>query len=324
MREVQIAAESWSLHRPFVISRLTQTAAQVVTVTLREGEHQGQGECERADALEFDAPAVLATLQAVRSQLATVNRAGLAGLLPAGNARNAVDCALWELEARQRGVACHELAGLAAPAPLTTAWTIGLDSPTAMAAMAARCGHLPLLKLKLGGEGDVARVAAVREAAPGARLIADANQAWTPALTAAYLPALAALGVELLEQPLPVGKDACLADLPHPLLICADESVTDRASLASLQGRYDAINIKLDKAGGLSEALALAAAAEAAGLELMVGCNIGTSLAMAPALLLAQRARFVDLDGPLWLVRDREPGLRYRDGILYPSPGVWG
>jgi len=324
MRDLQIVAESWPLRQPFVISRLTQTHAELVTVTLSEAGSRGRGECERIDVLEPGAPPVLETLRALDGPLRQVNRETLAALLPAGNARNAVDCALWELQARQRGIPCHELAGLPPPGPLTTAWTIALAEPGVMAGQAARCRQLPLLKLKLGGEGDVERVRAVRRAAPEPRLIADVNQAWTADLMAAYAPALAELGVELLEQPLPVDEDACLAELPHPLPVCADESVTDRASLAGLLGRYDAVNIKLDKTGGLTEALLLADAAVAAGLQLMVGCNIGTSLAMAPALLLAQRARFVDLDGPLWLVRDREPALRYRDGVVYPVPGVWG
>lgn len=323
MRQIDIRAETWALREPFVISRLTQYHAEVVVVSLRESEAQGRGEAERAEALEEGAPPVLNTLLGVQEQLTQVDRQSLAELLPAGNARNAVDCALWELEARQRGIPCHELAGLPAPAAVDTVWTIGLADPDTMARAALAHRQYPLLKLKLGGEGDAERVAAVRVALPDARLIADANQAWTPELTAYLLPILAEHRVELIEQPLPVGEDQCLEDLPHPLPICADESITDRASLAPLLGRYDAVNIKLDKAGGLTEALALAKAARGAGLEIMVGCNIGTSLAMAPALLLAQQARWVDLDGPLWLQADRQPGLRFEQGRVYPTEGVW-
>lgn len=324
MRQVHIQAESWPLTTPFVIAGMRQSAAELVTVTLDQAGAVGRGECERIEMLEPGATPVLATLQAVAGALQEVDRQSLYQLLPAGNARNAVDCALWALEARQQGTRCHDLAGLSELTPVVTAWTIGLDEPGAMAAEARRRPGYPLLKLKLGGEGDTERVAAVRRAVPQARLIADANQSWTADLTEQYLPILASLGVELLEQPLPVGEDQCLASLPHPLLICADESITDRDSLAGVVGRYDAVNIKLDKAGGLTESLALREAAHTAGLEIMVGCNIGTSLAMAPALLLAQGARYVDLDGPLWLTRDRQPGLRYHQGLLYPVAGVWG
>ena len=217
------------------------------------------------------------------------------------------------------------LAGLVRPASVVTAYTLSLDSPVAMAAAARAQAARPLLKLKLAGADDLARVEAVRASAPAAQLIVDANEAWTPALYSEMAPALAALGVALLEQPLPADADAALAELPRPVPVCADESCHDRSSLDRLTGRYDAVNIKLDKTGGLTEALALADAADAAGYRLMVGCMVATSLAMAPAMLLAGRAAFVDLDGPLLLARDRAAGLRF-DGSLVapPEPALWG
>jgi L-alanine-DL-glutamate epimerase-like enolase superfamily enzyme len=245
--------------------------------------------------------------------------------MPAGAARNALDCALWDLEAKRSAMPAAKLAGIARPHPLTTAYTISLDSAEAMAAKAAAAaGTMPLLKLKLGGNGDDARLRQIRAACPAARLIADANEAWTPELYPALMAAAAETGVELIEQPLPAGADAALVG-PRPVPVCADESLHDRAGLAALAGRYDAVNIKLDKAGGLTEALALAAQARAHGFRIMVGCMVSTSLAMAPAVLLAQGADWVDLDGPLLLARDREPALRYDGALLHPTdPRLWG
>jgi L-Ala-D/L-Glu epimerase len=244
--------------------------------------------------------------------------------MPAGAARNALDCALWDLEAKRAGRRAHELAGLSAPGPVVTAYTISLGTPDEMA-QAARAASRPLLKVKLGGAGDPARIKAVRQAAPRADLIVDANEAWPAGELSANLAACAEAGVSLIEQPLPAHDDSALADVTRPIPICADESVHDRASLAGLAGKYDAINIKLDKAGGLTEALALAARAEQLGFALMVGSMVSTSLAVAPALLLARRARVVDLDGPLLLARDRPDGLRYDGSLLYPpAPDLWG
>jgi L-alanine-DL-glutamate epimerase-like enolase superfamily enzyme len=245
--------------------------------------------------------------------------------MPHGAARNALDCALWDLEAKRTGRQAHELAGLSAPAALTTAYTISLAEPDAMAAAAAQVSGRTLLKVKLGGQGDPARIRAVRAAAPAAQLIVDANEGWTENNLAVNLDACAAAGVTLIEQPLPAGKDEALATVQRPVAICADESVHDRAGLAALAGRYDAVNIKLDKTGGLTEALAMAAEAERLGFGIMVGCMVATSLSMAPAMLVAQRASIVDLDGPLLLARDRADGLRYDGSLVHPAaPALWG
>ena len=326
MRSLRARAESWRLIEPFVISRLTQTTAELGVVEIAEDGFVGRGESERAEAFEAAAPRALDEIEAVRAAIeAGIGRADLLEAMPAGAGRSAVDAALWDLEAKHAGRPAWELAGLAPPAPILTAYTIGLGSPEVMAAAAARNAARPLLKLKLGGVGDLDRVAAVRAAAPAARLIADANQAWDGEFLEPYLRGLAEAGVELLEQPLPPALEHLLAEVERPLLVCADESFTDRASLPALLGRYDCVNIKLDKAGGLTESLALAAAARAAGLGVMVGCMVGTSLSMAPALLVAGLADIVDLDGPLLLAEDRDPGLTYRGSLIDPAPPeLWG
>ena len=258
-----------------------------------------------------------------------LDRIGLQAAMKPGAARNALDCAFWDLEAKRAGRPVHELAGLPAPKPLTTAFTISLGNSAAMAASAAKAAGRALLKIKLGGPdsqgGDPARIAAVRDAAPNAALIVDANEGWTDDNLAANLEACAHAGVVLVEQPLPEGRDTALAGMTRPIPVCADESVHDRASLSALKGKYDAVNIKLDKTGGLTEALALSQAATRDGFVLMTGCMVATSLAMAPAMLLAQSARFTDLDGPLLLAKDRAPGLRYAGSLVYPpTPELWG
>jgi len=254
-----------------------------------------------------------------------LSREALQRLLPAGAARNALDCALLDLEAKTGGQRAWELLGRPAPRACTTAFTISLGTPDAMAAATAKAASRPLLKIKLGGEGDAERIAAVRKEAPESELIVDANEAWTAADLEHNLAACAGVGVTLVEQPLPAGQDEALARIRRPVAVCADESVHDRASLEGLRERYDAINIKLDKAGGVSEALAMADAAQAFGFEIMVGCMVGTSLSMAPAMLLTPQARFVDLDGPLLLAKDREDGLRYEGSTVYPpDPALWG
>jgi len=254
-----------------------------------------------------------------------LGRAELQRTLPAGAARNALDCAFIDLEAKRCGRPAHECLGLDPPHPQLTAYTISLATPDAMAAAAAAASARPLLKIKLGGDGDPDRIAAVRRAAPQAELIVDANEGWRAENLAANLAACAAAGVSLVEQPLPAADDAALATTARPIPVCADEGVHDRASLAGLMGKYDAVNIKLDKAGGLTEALALAAAAEAMGFRLMVGCMISTSLAIAPAMLVAQRAQVIDLDGPLLLGQDRPHGMRFAGSILHPAaPELWG
>jgi L-alanine-DL-glutamate epimerase-like enolase superfamily enzyme len=267
-----------------------------------------------------------AALEGIRDQVeAGLHREALTSLLPAGAARNAIDCALWDLEAKLSGIPAWRAAGLSKPQPAVTAFTISLGTPQAMGAAAATARDRPLLKLKLGGDGDLERVQAVRNAAPHARLIVDANEGWTPEQVESLTPDLARLGVELIEQPLPAGKDDALDKTRSAVPLCADESFHGADDLATIAGRYQMVNIKLDKTGGLTEALRIMEAARKMGLEIMVGCMVGTSLAMAPAALLAGAARYVDLDGPLLLARDRSPGMIYEGSAMYPPPSeLWG
>jgi L-alanine-DL-glutamate epimerase-like enolase superfamily enzyme len=254
-----------------------------------------------------------------------LDRTGLQSAMPPGAARNALDCAFWDLEAKYAGRPVHQLLGQAPPKPLITAYTISLGTPQEMAQRAAKASGLPLLKIKLGAAGDPARIAAVRHAAPRARLIVDANEGWTPDDLEQNLAACAEAGVTLVEQPLPADRDQALTRAARPIAVCADESAHARSSLPGLVGKYDAVNIKLDKAGGLTEALAMAEEAERLGLTLMVGCMVATSLAMAPALLLAQRAAVADVDGPLLLACDRPDGLRYEGSLVHPpARALWG
>jgi L-alanine-DL-glutamate epimerase-like enolase superfamily enzyme len=326
MRQLTVRAESWPIAGTFTISRGSKTAADVVVVEIRDGAHIGRGECVPYPRYDETIAGAMAAIEALRPDiLRGLARATLQTVMKAGAARNAVDCALWDLEAKQAGRPVWQLAGLAPPQPATTAYTLSLDTIENMAAAARANADRPLLKLKLSGPGDLDRVRAVHENAPRARLIVDANEAWTPAIYTALAPQLASLGVELIEQPLPAGADAPLAGLARPVPVCADESCHDTASLAHIAGKYDAVNIKLDKTGGLTEALRLAAAAKAAGLGVMVGCMVATSLAMAPALLLAADARWIDLDGPLLLARDRDYGLVYDGSRVQPAtPDLWG
>src|SRR5581483_10023690 len=260
-----------------------------------------------------------AAIEAMRPLLSKgLDRAALQGAVPAGAARNALDCAFWDFEAKSSGRRAFELAGIAVPRPLTTAFTISLGAAAAMAEAAARAADRPLLKVKLGAGDDRERIMTVRRAAPKAELIVDANEGWTDDTLAQNLAACADAGVTLIEQPLPEGRDEALAQIKRPIPVCADESVRDRASLAALAGKYDAINVKLDKTGGLTEALALVAEAEKRGFGIMIGSMVATSLAVAPAMLLTRRARFVDLDGPLLLARDRAHGLHYEGSLVYP------
>jgi L-alanine-DL-glutamate epimerase-like enolase superfamily enzyme len=318
--------EHWPIAGSFVISRGAKTEATVIVVELRDGLFVGRGECvplaRYNQTVEGEVSSIRGLAEAVAGGL---NRTALQSALPAGPARNALDCAFWDLEAKRAGKPARQLAGLAALHPITTALTISLGTPESMAAAVQNVAHRKLLKIKLGGDGDPARITAVRRAAPGADLIADANEAWTERNLAENLHACAEAGVTLVEQPLPAGNDDALASMARPIAVCADESIHVRASLKDLAGKYDAINIKLDKTGGLTEALALAAEAERAGLTIMVGCMVSTSLSMAPAILVAQRARVVDLDGPLLLAKDRPEGLRYAGSQVYPpEPGLWG
>lgn len=327
MPDLAVAHEVFPIRGTFAISRGSKTESHVVTVTLRDGDAVGRGECVPYPRYDESVDSVMAQIEAMRAAIeAGIDRAALDARMPAGAARNAVDCALWDLEAKRRGVRAWTLAGLPEPTGIVTAYTLSLDTPTAMGTAAAGARERPLLKLKLAGDGrDVERVAAVRRHAPEARLIVDANEGWRPADLAPLLREMAALRVELVEQPLPAGDDAALAEVERAVPVCADESCHTRDRLAELAGRYDAVNIKLDKTGGLTEALALATEARARGLAVMVGCMLGTSLAMAPALLVATGAKVVDLDGPLLLARDRQPGLVFDGSVIRPPvPALWG
>jgi L-alanine-DL-glutamate epimerase-like enolase superfamily enzyme len=325
-----LSPERWPIAGSFAISRGAKTEAAVLVADLADGRVHGRGECVPYARYGESVAGVTAALEAMRPQLAAgLDRHALQEVMPPGAARNALDCAFWDLEAKRSGRPVHELAGLAAPHALTTAYTISLGQPAAMAAAATRAATRALLKVKLGGAnedgGDPARIAAVRAAAPKAALIVDANEGWDEHNLAANLAACAAAGVMLVEQPLPDGGDGILASLKRPIPICADESVHARASLPALVGKYDAVNIKLDKAGGLTEALTMAAEAERLGFTIVAGCMVATSLAMAPAMLLAQRAHYVDLDGPLLLAKDRPNKLTYRDSLIFPAaPALWG
>jgi L-alanine-DL-glutamate epimerase-like enolase superfamily enzyme len=323
---LRVTTERWPIAGAFTISRGSKREAEVVVAEVSDGLVRGRGECVPYWRYNETVSVVAATLAALAPEVARgLDRAELQGLLPAGAARNALDCALWDLAAKRAGRPVHALAGLPSPGPRVTAYTISLGDPDAMAAAAAAVAARPLLKVKLGRAGDAERISAVRAAAPRAELIVDANEGWNGDNLAENLAACAAAGVTLVEQPLPADADDALAHIAHPIPVCADESVHDRASLARLAGKYEAINVKLDKTGGLTEALALADAAAAQGFALMVGCMISTSLAIAPALMLAQQARVVDLDGALLLARDRPDGLRYDDARIFPpSPALWG
>jgi L-alanine-DL-glutamate epimerase-like enolase superfamily enzyme len=323
-----VNVEQWPLRQPFVISRMAPMLhGEVVVVEIEQDGIVGRGECERNDVFEPEYPSVTHAIEEIRSTIEQgVSRQQLLHLMPPGNARNALDCALFDLETKQQGIRGWQLAGLKQPPqPITTVFTLSLDTPEKMAAMASLNKERPLLKLKLGREGDVERVAAVHAAAPATRLIIDANTGWSLEQLKDYLPKLAALGVEMIEQPLPPGQDHLLDGLDPCIPIAADESCLDRSSLPQLVGRYQVVNIKLDKTGGITEALELLEASKQLGFDIMVGCMIGTSLAMAPALLLAHQARWVDLDGPLLLSRDRAEGLLYDGSTVYPAePALWG
>lgn len=318
-----VSHDSFKLAQVFTISRGSRTQANVITVTLKRGDYMGHGECvpyarygETMDSVEAQ----------VMSLPAEFDRDTLCDHLPAGAARNAVDCALWDLEAHEAGKRVWELAGIAAPTPEITAYTLSLDTPEKMQAQAAEHAFRPLLKTKLGGgQEDMARIKAVRAGAPEARIIVDANEGWTPDLYTELAPVLVELGVEMVEQPFPAGEDDALLTLERVLPVCADESCHDSSSLAGLKGKYDIINIKLDKTGGLTEAFKLRDDALAQGYKVMVGCMVGSSLAMAPAVLVAQGAAVVDLDGPLLLGEDRENPLYFDAQGVHPSEqNLWG
>jgi L-Ala-D/L-Glu epimerase / N-acetyl-D-glutamate racemase len=318
--------ERWPIEGNFTISRGAKTEAVVVVAEVTYGYTTGRGECVPYPRYGETPEATLAAILGMKDAIAQrLDRQALQAAMPPSAARNALDCALLDLEAKQIGIRIWDRLGRLAPGACVTAYTISLGTPQTMAAATEKAAHRKLLKIKLGGDGDGLRIAAVRKAAPASELIVDANEAWTEANLEQNLAACAQAGVTLVEQPLPAGRDGRLAHIKRPIAVCADESVHDRASLAGLRERYDALNIKLDKTGGLTEALAMADAATAQGFGIMVGCMVATSLAMAPAMLLTPMARFVDLDGPLLLARDREGGLRYDGSLVYPpDAALWG
>ena len=320
--QLTVTADVFRLAEVFTISRGSRTEARVLTVRISDGMQTGWGEC--VPYARYGE-----TLDSVTAQILSVDpgfdRETLQHLLPPGAARNALDCAMWDLAAKQAGKRVWQLAGLPAPGPMLTAFTLSLDEPDRMRAAAARHAHRSLLKIKLGTPDDMARLAAVRAGAPNARIIVDANEGWTAEIYADLAPHLARMGVALVEQPLPAGADEMLAEIARPIPVCADESCHDRHSLPDLAGKYDLVNIKLDKTGGLTEALALRGIAQLEGYGVMVGCMVGSSLAMAPAVLVAQGAAFTDLDGPLLLAEDRENALQFDAAGVHPSSAaLWG
>ncbi len=320
--KVSVTQDVFRLAQVFTISRGSRTEAHVLTVRVSDGGHVGWGECVPYARYGETLASVEAEIAALPARF---DRAELQGLLPAGAARNAVDCALWDLEANKAGCRVWELAGLPEPGPEITAYTLSLAEPEEMQAQAARNAHRPLLKIKLGTPDDMARLEAVRAGAPVSRIIVDANEGWSAEVYADLAPHLLRLGADLVEQPLPAGEDEALLGMARPVPVCADESCHDRASLAGLKGKYDVVNIKLDKTGGLTEALALREAALTEGYQVMVGCMVGSSLAMAPATLVAQGALVTDLDGPLLLAEDRTDALLFDEaGVHPPRAALWG
>ncbi|QIE46585.1 dipeptide epimerase [Pseudohalocynthiibacter aestuariivivens] len=319
--QITVTPDVFKLAQVFTISRGSRTEAKVLTVRISDGIHQGWGECVPYARYGETLESVTAQIESVSG---SVDRAGLYAL-PAGAARNALDCALWDLEAKRAGKRVWELAELPAPGPEITAYTLSLDTPAAMQAQAAKNASRPLLKIKLGTPDDMPRLEAVRAGAPDATIIVDANEGWSAEVYADLAPHLVRLGVALVEQPLPAGDDDALIGMDRPVPVCADESCHDRASLPNLKGKYDVVNIKLDKTGGLTEALELRSAALSEGYQVMVGCMIGSSLAMAPATLVAQGAMITDLDGPLLLAEDRDAPLIFdAHGVHPPSAALWG
>ncbi len=330
MAEVRLEAriETWPIEGAFTISRGAKREAVVVVAEVSDGKVSGRGECTPYPRYRETPEGTLAALQALGGTVGD-DRALLQSSMPPCAARNALDCALWDLAAKQQDRRVWQLAGQSAPLPLLTCYTLSLDSPDAMARKAASVAHLPLLKLKLGAAGDpasdAARMECVRAARPDARLVADANEGWAEGDVEGLLEIAARARLEVIEQPLPAGQDGLLARIRHAVPICADESAHTADGLAALADRYDAVNIKLDKTGGLTHALTMAQSAREAGLRIMAGCMVATSLAMAPALIVAALADWADLDGPLLLARDRTPGLDIADGIIAPARvELWG
>ncbi|MFA6153556.1 N-acetyl-D-Glu racemase DgcA [Mesorhizobium sp.] len=325
-RVISVEAERFPIAGTFTISRGSKSEAEVIACSIIDGGHTGRGECVPYKRYGETMEGVRQAIEAMRARIAGgISRSALLDAMPAGAARNAIDCALWDLEAKMTGKPVASSICTAPLRPLETAYTLSLGEPEAMAAQARANAARPLLKVKIGGDNDIARISAVRQAAPDSRIILDANEGWTEDNIVANLAFAAGHGIALIEQPLPAGHDEILRHIAHPVPICADESVHDAKDLGALVGLYDAVNIKLDKSGGLTAALVLRDRARELGFGVMVGCMVGTSLAMAPAVLLAQDADFVDLDGPLLLARDRVPGLVYNGSLLSPpDTALWG
>ena len=320
--KLSVTYDVFKLARVFTISRGSRTEAKVLTVKVEQNGRVGWGECVPYARYNETLESVTAEIERLPEAFTRVE---LQDLLPAGAARNAVDCALWDLEAKTTGKRAWDLVGVPKPGPEVTAYTLSLDTPENMRTQAAKNAHRPLLKIKLGTPDDMPRLEAVRAGAPDAKIIVDANEGWSAEVYADLAPHLVRLGVALVEQPLPAGEDDALIGMERPVPVCADESCHDRASLADLKGKYDVINIKLDKTGGLTEALQLRDAALAEGFEVMVGCMVGSSLAMAPATLVAQGAAVTDLDGPLLLAEDRDQPLIFdAAGVHPPAAALWG
>lgn len=320
---IEARREVWPLREAFVISRGAKTAAEVLVAEISDGTHTGRGEAVPYARYGETVEGVLDQIRSIEKLI--TSRADLTCHLKPGAAMNALDCAFWDLESKCKNVRVAKLAELPDPIAKLSAFTISLDKPEVMAEKAASVAHLPLLKLKLGGAGDDQRMRAVRAARPDARLIVDANEAWTPETIRHLLDIAAECGIDLIEQPLPTGRDALLRNVSHTVPLCADESVHTADDIESLVGLYDAVNVKLDKAGGLTGAIRLIEEARKQGMQIMVGSMVATSLAVAPAMLLAPYADWIDLDGPLLLARDREHGLRVENGVIYPpEPGLWG
>ncbi|RJT29237.1 dipeptide epimerase [Mesorhizobium waimense] len=325
-RVISVESERFPIAGTFTISRGSKTEAEVITVTIGDNGHIGRGECVPYKRYGETMEGVRAAIEALSDRIAGgISRIALLDALPAGAARNAIDCALWDLEAKTGGKSVAASACKAPLQALETAYTLSLGEPGAMAAQARANAARPLLKVKIGGDNDIARIRAVAEAAPDSRIILDANEGWTDDNIVENLAFAAEQGIALIEQPLSAGRDRILRHIAHPVPICADESVHEAKDLEALIGLYDAVNIKLDKSGGLTAALVLRDRARELGFGIMIGCMVGTSLAMAPAVLLAQGADFVDLDGPLLLARDREPGLVYEGSLVSPPDrALWG
>ena len=323
--KIEAREEIWPLKQPFRIARGTRTEARVVVVTVSDGQYTGRGEGVPLARYGQSTDSVLAQIESMKT-VPTLDRQQIQKLLSPGAARNALDCALWDLEAKASGKRVWELANIAIVHAVETSFTISLDTPAAMATAARANANAPILKLKLGGDDlDLPRVEAVREAAPAARLLIDANESWSPSHYRENVPALNGLGVELIEQPFPANADEILENLDHPVPVCADESCHTSVDLLRLSNRYEVLNVKLDKTGGLTEALLLSERARKAGFKLLIGCMVCTSLGIAPARLLASATDYVDLDGPLLLADDRHHRLAYENGrIGLPSRRLWG